>query len=60
MAIGIHLQSNQSKILPEDVKKDIQRGTMQKVSVDVSWRVEQARRSRTGPAHRDVGFEHSL
>lgn len=33
---------------------------MLKVSVDVSWRVEQARRSRTGPAHRDVGFEHSL
>lgn len=59
MATGIHFQGNQSIVFPMEVKTDIQRGAMQKVSIDVSWRMEQGQQHRAGLAHRDVGFEHS-
>lgn len=59
MTVWIHFQSNKSKIFPGEVKKDIQRGTMQKASVDVSWRMEQGQQHRAGSAHRGVGFEYS-
>lgn len=58
ITIGVHFQSNQSKIFPREVKKDVQRGTMQKVNVDVSWRMEQGQQHRAGSACRGVGFEH--
>lgn len=59
MSVGIHFRSNQSKISPRQVKKDIQRETMQKVNVDVSWRMEQGQQHRARSACRGVELEHS-